>query len=150
MAALEDLIVPCPSCGKKNRIPPAKSGLKPICGQCGTPLDPGSAAGKPTAVTDLDFETEVLQSALPVLLDCWAPWCGPCRMVGPVIDELAAQWRGRVKIAKLNTDENPRTAARFQIRSIPTLLIFDQGRLVDTIVGAVPKTEIERKMARFL
>ena len=101
-------------------------------------------------VTDRSFEAEVLKSDLPVLLDCWAPWCGPCRMVGPVVDQLAAQWRGRVKIAKLNTDENPQTSARFQIRSIPTLLVFEKGRLVDSIVGAVPQTEIERKMARFL
>ncbi len=151
MASPDSYIVRCPGCGTRNRIPAAKVDERPTCGQCRSPIDlRGLFTGRPVEVTDRNFEAEVLRSPLPVLLDCWAPWCGPCRMVGPVIESLAAEWRGRIKVAKINTDENQGTAARFQIRSIPTLLVFDRGKLADTMVGALPKEQIAARMSPFL
>jgi len=100
---------------------------------------------KPVHITDATFENEVIKSEIPVLVDFWAPWCGPCLMIAPVIDELATEFEGKVKITKMNTDENS-TASRFGIRGIPTLLIFKQGQVVDHIVGAVPKSMIADKL----
>ena len=104
----------------------------------------------PVTVADFDFQDQVLQSPLPVLLDCWAPWCGPCKMVGPIMEDLALQWKGQVRVGKLNVDENPQISSRFQIRSIPTLLIFDNGELRETLVGALPKQQIIQAMAPFI
>jgi len=99
-------------------------------------------------VTDATFAAEVERSPLPVLVDAWAPWCGPCQLIAPVIDELAVEMAGRVRVAKLNVDENPATAARFNLRSIPTLLVLRGGREVDRIVGVQPKSEISRRLER--
>ncbi len=101
---------------------------------------------KPQEVTDANFEEEVLKSELPVLVDFWAPWCGPCRMVGPVVDELAEEYAGRVKFVKVNTDENVQTAATYGIRSIPTLLVFKGGQQVDQIIGCQPKGDLQRSL----
>jgi thioredoxin len=103
---------------------------------------------RPVTVTDATFSAEVERSPVPVLLDMWAPWCGPCRMVAPVIDELAREMGGRVRVAKLNVDENPATAARFNARSIPTLLVLKEGREIDRILGVQPKSEIARRLER--
>jgi len=103
----------------------------------------GTATTKPIEVTDTSFAQQVLQSPLPVLLDCWAPWCVPCRMMTPVVEELAADLAGTVKVAKLNVDENPETAARLGIRSIPTLLLFRKGEIIGGMVGALPRAQIE-------
>jgi thioredoxin 1 len=92
---------------------------------------------------DKNFKKEVLESNLPVLVDFWAQWCGPCRMVGPVIEEIAKEYKGKLKVCKLNVDEAPETAANYGIMSIPTLAIFKKGKIVDKIVGALPKTELE-------
>src|SRR4051812_45039335 len=121
MAMAENLLIRCPKCGAKNRVPHDKveSGLRPVCGRCKAPLPLDL---KPVTVTDRTFSAEVERSPVPVLVDLWAPWCGPCRMIAPVIDELAAEMRGRVKFAKLNVDENPATASRFNVGGIPTLL----------------------------
>ena len=100
-------------------------------------------------VTDATFAAEVEQSPVPVVVHMWAPWCGPCRMIAPVIDELAGQMAGRVRFAKVNVDENPATASRFNVRSIPTLLVVKGGREVDRIVGVEPKSEIPRRLAQF-
>ncbi|ATS18617.1 thioredoxin [Synechococcus sp. PCC 6717] len=102
------------------------------------------------SVTDATFKEEVLDSELPVLVDFWAPWCGPCRMVAPVVDEIANQYAGKVKVVKVNTDENSKVATDYGIRSIPTLMIFKGGQKVDILVGAVPKTKIEATLEQFL
>ncbi len=102
------------------------------------------------SVTDVSFEQDVLNSELPVLVDFWAPWCGPCRMVAPVVDEIAEQYDGKVKVVKLNTDENPQTASKYGIRSIPTLMIFKGGDKVDMVVGAVPKTTLANTLEKYL
>lgn len=95
------------------------------------------------AVTDSTFESEVLQSSLPVLVDFWAPWCGPCRALAPVIDELSEEYAGKVSILKMNVDENPATPGQFGIRAIPTIILFKNGRVVDQSTGAVSKTSIK-------
>ena len=97
-------------------------------------------------VNDQSFETEVLQADLPVLVDFWAPWCGPCRMLAPVVDEIAGQYDGRLKVVKLNTDDSPNTAVRYQIMSIPTLLLFKNGKAVEQVVGAQPKQALASKI----
>ena len=102
------------------------------------------------AVTDDTFEQEVLGSSVPVLVDFWAPWCGPCRMVAPVVDEIAEQYVGQVKVVKVNTDDNPGVASKYGIRSIPTLMIFKGGQRVDMVVGAVPKTTLASTLEKYL
>lgn len=102
------------------------------------------------AVTDDNFEQEVIGSAVPVLVDFWAPWCGPCRMVAPVVDEIAEQYEGKIKVVKVNTDDNPSVASKYGIRSIPTLMIFKGGQRVDMVVGAVPKTTLASTLEKHI
>lgn len=102
------------------------------------------------SVTDSNFKQEVLESDVPVLVDFWAPWCGPCRMVAPVVDEIADQYAGQIKVVKVNTDENPSVASQYGIRSIPTLMIFKGGQRVDMVVGAVPKTTLASTLEKHL
>ncbi|MDZ8030876.1 MAG: thioredoxin [Nostoc sp. DedQUE08] len=101
-------------------------------------------------VTDSSFKQEVLDSDVPVLVDFWAPWCGPCRMVAPVVDEISEQYKGQIKVVKVNTDENPQVASQYGIRSIPTLMIFKGGQKVDMVVGAVPKTTLASTLEKHL
>lgn len=97
---------------------------------------------------DSTFQTEVLKSEVPVLVDFWAVWCGPCKAIAPLVDELATQYKGKVKIAKMDVDHEQQTPQQFGIRSIPTLLVFKNGRVVDTIIGAVPKSKIEESLKK--
>jgi thioredoxin 2 len=143
----EARLIRCSSCGATNRVPVEKivQGLQPVCGRCQTVLPIGN---KPVTVTDATFAAEVENSPLPVLLDMWAPWCGPCRIIAPVIEELAVEMAGRVRVAKLNVDENPATAARFRVQSIPTLLVLNGGRELDRIIGVQPKAAIVQRLER--
>jgi thioredoxin 2 len=148
-------VITCGKCGARNRVEEKEASLRrqPVCGKCGAPLDPKQEAdhvdtSRPRTVTDATFAREVLAASgnLPVLMDCWAQWCGPCRMLAPVLDQLAAESGGRYLIAKLNVDENPRTAAEFSVQSIPTLLIFKRGALVDRMVGVQSRQAIAARL----
>jgi thioredoxin len=123
-------------------------GLSPVCGRCKQPLK--NAPAKPITVTDANFSAQVAQSRLPVLLDLWAPWCGPCRAMAPVLDEVAAAMAGRVLVGKLNVDENPQTASRFQVNSIPTLIIFKEGREIQRLVGGQSKAALIQRLEQLL
>jgi len=148
----ETQLIRCSSCGVTNRVPmdKVKSGLKPVCGRCKTPVSvPAESVDRePVTVTDATFSAEVEHSPLPVVLDMWAAWCGPCQMIAPVLDELASEMAGRVRFAKLNVDENRATASRFNVRSLPTLLVLKAGQEIDRIVGVQPKSEIARRLKR--
>jgi len=144
-------IIRCPACTTKNRVDErAAAQQQPVCGKCGAALPTSSATfdDGPQTVTDATFARDVVDasSSRPVLVDAWAELCGPCRMIAPVLDQLAEESGGRYNIAKLNIDENPRTAGQFNIRSIPTLLIFKNGKLVDQIVGVQPKPAIAARL----
>ncbi|HEY0406372.1 MAG TPA: thioredoxin [Pyrinomonadaceae bacterium] len=148
------LIVACAKCGARNRVDEkAAVALRPVCGKCGAPLSVAASgahakSGQPFTVTDATFEREVLSAgSVPVLMDCWAPWCGPCRMIAPLLDQLANESGGQYLIAKLNVDENQRTAAQFRVQSIPTLLIFKNGALVERFVGVQPKEILAARLA---
>jgi thioredoxin 2 len=132
----------CPQCGAKNRVPIAAKG-KPRCGKCGTAMPWLVSAGD--ASLDAALDTSSL-----VVLDLWAPWCGPCRMVAPVLEEIAKDYAGKVKVVKVNVDDAPRTASRFQAQSIPTLVLLQRGHPVDRLVGAQPKTVLTEHINRAL
>lgn len=139
-------IIRCPKCGAKNRANPAADG-QPVCGRCKTPL---IAEVQPITITDRNFAAEVEKSPLPVLLDLWAAWCGPCQMVAPTVDKLAKELSGKVRVGKLNVDENQMTAARFNVQSIPTLLILKNGKELDRIVGVQSKEAIAHRLEKYL
>jgi thioredoxin 1 len=98
-------------------------------------------------IKDAEFDQAVLKSDIPVIVDFWAPWCGPCHMIAPVVEELAGEYEGKVKVSKINVDENPRTAAKYGIRSIPTILFFKEGKVLDQVIGAVSKDELVKKLS---
>ena|SRR5436190_23882162 len=135
-------IISCPSCGAKNRVDAARQ-VAAVCGRCKASL--GEAAA-PLIITDQNFAAEVERSSLPVLVDFWAAWCGPCRMVAPVIEQLAAELSGRVRVAKLDVDANQITAGRFRVQSIPSLLVFKNGREVDRLLGVQSKEAILQRL----
>jgi thioredoxin 2 len=137
----------CPACGATNRVPERRAGERARCGACRAPL---ATAVTPVAVGDADFAERVLGASTPVVLDCRADWCGPCHALAQTIDRLAADYAGRVLVAKLDVDANPATAGRFDVRSIPTLLIFQHGQLVDRLVGVQPRGAIDARLAALL
>jgi thioredoxin 2 len=135
-------ILTCASCGAKNRIRPSERGV-PHCGTCGARLPWLVSA------TDETFEVEV-RAAPAVLVDLWAPWCGPCLIVGPILEQLAKDYAGRLKVVKVNVDQNPALAQRFDARSIPTLVVLKGGLVVDRIVGALPKDQLTVRLSPHL
>ncbi|MDQ3879994.1 MAG: thioredoxin [Chloroflexota bacterium] len=141
-AAAPVSVLTCAECGKRNRIRPSATGA-PHCGSCGKPL--------PWLVdaTDDTFDVEA-RASVAVLVDLWAPWCGPCRIVGPIVEELSREFAGRLKVLKVNVDDNQRTAMRFDARSIPTLVVLRDGRPVDRFVGALPKSDLRIRLTPHL
>jgi thioredoxin 2 len=132
----------CASCGRKNKIRPSASGA-PHCGNCGQPL--------PWLVEADDRTFDVEANAAPaVVVDLWAPWCGPCRFVSPILEELTREYAGRLKVIKVNVDDNPVTQQRYQAFSIPTLVVLKGGRQVDRIVGAMPKSQLAIRLTPYL
>jgi thioredoxin 2 len=135
-------ILTCADCGKKNKIRPSERGA-PHCGNCGKPL------AWLVNATDDTFDIEA-KAAPAVVVDLWAPWCGPCRIVGPILEDLSREYAGRLKVVKVNVDENPVTAQRFQAFSIPTMVVMKNGRVVDRIVGAMPKGQLTIRLTPHL
>ena len=146
----DNVLIRCRHCGTRNRIPVSKIADQPRCGRCKQNFPPIPVTHRPVMVKDATFTAEVLESQLPVLLDCWASWCAPCGAMAPVLDDLARTYAGRLKVAKLNVDQNPMTASRYNVMSLPTLLFIRDGKVVETAAGALPKQEIERYLYRFL
>ena len=146
----DNLLIRCRECGARNRIPVAKLQEGPRCGRCKTPFPPIPVTSRPVMISDANFYAEVIGSPLPVMLDCWASWCSHCGAMSPIMDDLARVNAGRLKVGKLNVDQNPVTASQYNVMSLPTLLFFRDGKLVDTAAGALPRPEIERHLARVM
>jgi thioredoxin 2 len=142
---MEDTVfIRCLNCGTVNRVHRERLERKPVCGNCGNGLDTRRYSyGAPLDVSEETFHEEVLKSRIPVLVDCWAPWCAPCAAMGPMIEKLAEDFKGRLRVAKLNTDQNRHLAAQFEITSIPTLLVFKDGVLVDRVVGVIAGHQLD-------
>lgn len=135
----------CPQCGAVNRVPEQRLREAPKCGKCGAQVLPDH----PVELTAQSFDRFVTRNQLPVLVDFWAPWCGPCKMFAPTFAQLAAQYRDRVRFAKVDTEAEQALAARHSIRSIPTLALFQGGREIDRVAGALPPAQLQAWLARF-
>jgi len=136
--------VACPFCGRLNRVDLARAGDRPKCGECTRPI----LLDRPIALSDADFDRVIADAQVPVLVDFYADWCGPCKMVAPIMDELARSRLGTVLVAKLDTDRNQQTAQRFQIGSIPTVMVFKGGAPVAAQIGALPRAGYEALIDR--
>jgi len=140
---MEDSVLSCPQCGARNRLKIPLQGQVPVCGKCKSPL-PWVVAG-----TDISFRKE-LETSIPVLVDFWAEWCAPCRMTTPVLEDLARDKAGQIKIVKINVDQNPATSGQFNVRSIPTMILFKNGHPVETLVGAMSKDALLERLGPHL
>lgn len=136
--------VTCPSCNGKNRLPSDRLGDRPKCGKCKAPI----FAGKPVVLSSANIVPVLNHNDLPVLVDCWAPWCGPCKSFAPVFEQAARELEPRLRLAKLNTEDQQSIAARWQIRSIPTLILFKAGKEVARLSGAVPLGQLKQWLAQ--
>jgi thioredoxin 2 len=141
----------CTECGAKNRVPSDKVDAAPVCGKCKKPLRIGEIfLPQPLVISEADFEEKVLRSPLPVLVFAWAPWCSTCRAFIPVIDDFARDAKSKVRVGKLNVDQNPNLSSRFNILSVPQIFIFDNGQMRENMPGSMQKHEIMMKMAPYL
>jgi thioredoxin 2 len=131
--------VACQFCGRLNRVDLARAADQPKCGECGRPI----LLDRPLALSDASFDRVIADAQVPVLVDFYADWCGPCKLVAPIMDELARAWMGRVLVAKLDTDRSQQVAQRFQIASIPTVMVFRNGKVAAKQIGALPKMAYE-------
>ncbi|HET6148367.1 MAG TPA: thioredoxin TrxC [Polyangia bacterium] len=145
-AHLESTLYRCSECGANNRILSTRVDDDPRCGRCHQKIFPRQTV----KLTDASWKQEVDESPIPVLVDFWAPWCGPCRVVGPILDQIAREQGGKLKIAKLNVDENPQAAARFNVQAIPTMILLRGGQVIEQLRGALPKPALEARLARHL
>ena len=137
-------VVPCASCGALNRVDLARAADRPRCGSCREPI----ALDRPLRLTDASFAKVVADASVPVLVDFYADWCGPCKMVAPILEQIARERAGDLLVAKLDTDANPRTSQRFRIASIPTMMVFRDGDVAQQAVGALPRPGIEQLLAQ--
>jgi len=140
---MQESVISCARCGANNRIGTSPQGQVPVCGKCKSPL-PWIVAG-----TDISFRKE-LETATPVLVDFWAEWCAPCRMTAPVLEDVARDKAGQIKVVKIDVDQNPAISGQFNIRSIPTLILFKDGNPVETIVGAMSKAALLERLGPHL
>jgi thioredoxin 2 len=142
----EIIRVPCATCGTANRIPADRLGDRPVCGRCKGPV----FSGRPVSVAEADFDRQVLASGLPVVVDFWAPWCGPCRAMAPAFEAAATRLEPQLRCVKVDTDAAPTIAARYAIRSIPTLMLFRGGKVIARHAGALGRDQIEAWVAAAL
>jgi thioredoxin 2 len=141
----------CMECGARNRIPADRIQSKPVCGKCKRPLATEELfLPQPLIITERDFEPKILKSPLPALMFAWAPWCPTCRTFIPVIDEFARDSQGKIRVGKVNVDQNPELSSRFSIMSVPQILVFDRGELAETLPGSLQKHELMMKMSAYL
>ncbi len=134
-----EAILRCQDCHIKNRVKLEKISSLPLCGKCGSKLEIPTGT---ISIESNEFSREVLEETIPTALDFWAPWCGPCRMMGPLLDDIASSYPGRIKVVKINSDENPKLSMQFGIQGIPTLILFRDGKEIDRMVGAAPREHI--------